>query len=722
MRKSFLFSIILAAMLISCSDSKVKYRVGVSQCSEDIWRDKQNSELRMGAYFHDNVELRFVTAYDSDERQVQQIDSLVAEGIDLLIVAPNQVATITPAIDRAFDKGIPVIVFERKTSSQKYTAFISADNYEMGRVMGEYIAGRLQGKGRVLEVMGLKGSSPAIERHNGFADALKKHSGIEFVATLQGDWTEESAVKAIHDYQGDLSQIDFVFGQNDRMAMGARKALASATTKYCGIDGLPGEDGGIRLVRDSILDATYIYPTNGDQLLEMAMNILEGKPYEKEVRLMSALVTKDNANVLLMQNEEIVKQSEYLDQLHSRADSYLHRLDTQRIVMLMAIALVALMLLVAVMFYRYHLQKLRLHEERTKMEREQLDFYTQAAHELRTPLTLIEGPLDQLAETTTIQQSDNKTAELFSIVRRNTANLSKLINKILDVQTGMSPQGLTSNLTDEMAVSPIKEDQNKDSFSHTTSEADVPTLLIVDDNADIRTLLRTILQSHYQLLEAADGQEGLRIAHEQVPDLIVSDVMMPVMNGLEFCQQIKTDFVTSHIPVILLTARALNKHQIEGYESGADAYITKPFQADLLLARISNLLKSRLQLRHLWSSSEQKEEKANEPKVEVKENAFILRFKAVVEEKMSDSDLSIEDIGADMNLSRVQLYRKVKALTGCSPVDLLRKARLAEARRLLNDTDQTVSEIAYRVGFTSPSYFTKCFKDEYGKVPGEMRK
>ena len=264
------------------------------------------------------------------------------------------------------------------------------------------------------------------------------------------------------------------------------------------------------------------------------------------------------------------------------------------------------------------------------MEREQLDFYTQAAHELRTPLTLIEGPLDQLAETTTIQQSDEKTAELFSIVRRNTANLSKLVNKILDVQTGMSPQDLISSQTDEMAVSQMKEEESKDTSSQSTSEADVPTLLIVGDNADIRTLLKTILLPHYQLLEAADGQEGLRIAHEQVPDLIVSDVMMPVMNGLEFCQQIKTDFLTSHIPVILLTARALNKHQIEGYESGADAYITKPFQADLLLARISNLLKSRLQLRHLWSSSEQKEEKAKEPIEEVKENAFILRFKAVV--------------------------------------------------------------------------------------------
>ena len=142
MRKKILFIIVVAAKLATCSGGKVQYRIGVSQCSEDIWRVKQNSELRMGAYLQGNVELRFAAAYDSDERQVQQIDSLVATGIDLLIVAPNQVQTISPAIDRAYDQGVPVIVFERKTNSQKYTAFISADNYEMGRVMGEYKIGR----------------------------------------------------------------------------------------------------------------------------------------------------------------------------------------------------------------------------------------------------------------------------------------------------------------------------------------------------------------------------------------------------------------------------------------------------------------------------------------------------------------------------------------------------------------------------------------------------
>ena len=251
-----------------------------------------------------------------------------------------------------------------------------------------------------------------------------------------------------------------------------------------------------------------------------------------------------------------------------------------------------------------------------------------------------------------------------------------------------------------------------------TTNAEPKSVLIVDDNGDIRTYLRSILQDSYQLLEAEDGQKGLDIAREQVPDLIVSDVMMPVMNGLEFCQHVKSDMVTSHIPVILLTARALSRHQIEGYESGADAYITKPFQPDVLMARITNLLRSRRVLKNLWSApATSQAEPTPDP-----EDPFIQRFKNVVGLRMADSDLSVEDIGSELGLSRVQLYRKVKALTGNTPVDLLRKARLASAMEELQQGHLSVSEIAYKVGFASPSYFTKCFKDEYGMVPGEVRK
>lgn len=756
MKYSSICLLILMALLSSCGSAEKRYRIGVSQCSADIWRDKQNDELRMGAYFHDNVDLCFAAAYDSDERQVQQIDSLVATGIDLLIVAPNQVSTISPAIDRTFDKGIPVIVFERKTNSQKYTAYMGADNYEMGQLMGEYIAMRMKGTGTVAEVMGLKGSSPAIERHKGFTDALKNYPGIHLLTTLQGDWTEESAYQAAKNYQGELSSVDFVFGQNDRMAMGVRRALIEQVGEqarlpmFCGIDGLAGKGGGIELVRDSILDATYIYPTHGDQLLQLAVDILEGKPYDKEVSLMSALVTPDNAKVLLMENEEIIRQSAYLGQLHDKASGYMQKLSNQRVLSLFALGFIASLLILLVILYMYYLQRTKIALEREQMAHAQLDFYTQVSHQLRTPLTLIEGPLEKLAETPEMMQAGPQTTQMFAIVRRNTSHLTSLVNQILDAQTGGNKQLTPAEIdaiTVKVSATPKAEDSPaSESAPYISSEpadaAEQPRLLIVDDNDDIRAYLRSILQAHYQVIEAPDGEKGLKLAREEVPDLIVSDVMMPVMNGLEFCQRVKDDTVTSHIPVILLTARALSQHQIEGYQSGADAYITKPFSSELLLVRINNLLRSRRMLKDIWVSSVVAESNAapgasestttekdavsqsSATKLtpsEIRDKEFITRFKKVIDDKLADSDLSVEDIAFDMHLSRVQLYRKVKALTGASPVELLRKARLNRGRRLLETTSMNISEVAYEVGFSASSYFTKCYKEEFGTLPGEDR-
>ena len=620
---------------------------------------------------------------------------------------------MTPAINRAYDKGIPVIVFERKTDSPKYTAFVSADNYEIGRMMGEYVEMRLKGKGRVLEILGLKGSSPAEERHKGFIDALKG-SEIEIVASLQSDWTEEKGYETVKNYKGNLEDIDLVFAHNDRSALGARRAFIEAKIiplpLFCGIDGLPGQYGGIQMVRDDILDASYIYPTRGDQLLQLALDILDGKPYPNV--LTSAIVTSENANVLMLESDMVVRQSQRLTRLKNMTDTYMQKLDTHRVISILAAVLIFLLLLMIVGIYYHYLQTARLNDERN-------DFYTQVSHELRTPLTLIQGPLEELTETEEGKKASPETRALYNMLRRNTNQLIELINKMLDVQaTGSLDILATDRQSTVMAPTqlvlppaPVEDDGSKS------------TILIVDDNADIRTLLRRILQDRYQVNEAEDGQQGLELANEIVPDLIVSDVMMPVMNGLEFCQRVKDNMATSHIPVILLTARALSKHQVEGYESGADGYITKPFSADVLIARIDNLLRNRLRLKGLFGIEEEKEVRQTEAPAEEpqkKEDKFIIRFREYIEQHMSDSNLGVETIGMELGLSRVQLYRKVKALTGQSPVELLRTVRLHKARRLLQDSVKSISEVAYEVGFTSPSYFTKCFKDEFGISPSEL--
>ena len=266
---------------------------------------------------------------------------------------------------------------------------------------------RLFARSSVVEIRGLKGSSPAIERHKGFEEALSKYPGIQLVASLQGDWTEKSGKKAMEQLlrEGDVGKIDFVFGQNDRMAVGAYKAMNEAKlqgTLFCGIDALPTPGGGMECVRDGILDASYIYPTHGDEVMHLAMNILEGKPYEKDNPLKAALVTKANVHVLLMQNEEIERQDGYLSELKQKSDNYLVELSSQRLLTFLSIGFIGLLLLSAVITYLYNRQRMRINREREQMSRAQLDFYTQVSHELRTPLTLIEGPLAQLSTTSEI--------------------------------------------------------------------------------------------------------------------------------------------------------------------------------------------------------------------------------------------------------------------------------------------------------------------------------
>ena len=257
-------------------------------------------------------------------------------------------------------------------------------------------------------------------------------------------------------------------------------------------------------------------------------------------------------------------------------------------------------------------------------------------------------------------------------------------------------------------------DTSLEEAASSVTESDRPTILVVDDNSDLREFIGTLLQGEYRIIKASDGKEALDKATRELPDLVVSDVMMPVMDGLELCKSLKGQFSTSHIPVILLTAKSLEEQRAEGYDSGADAYILKPFSEKVLLSRIGNLLKSRILLKEHYLETG---ESASRPQ----ENDFLSRFRAKVQEHISDDNLSVEQIGSEIGLSRVQLYRKVKALTGYSPVELVRITRLKAAAEMLKTTDKTISEIAYAVGFGTPSYFSKCFKELFGRQPGEGR-
>lgn len=893
MRKSIIFLLLLLS-LTACRNGGKHYVIGVSQCSEDIWRDKLNDELRIASFSYDNVDIRFASADDNDQRQIEQINKFIDDGVDLLIASPNQMHTISPAINRAFDKGIPVILFDRKTDSHKYTAFIGADNHEIGRVMGECVGTALQGRGNVVEITGLQTSSPAIDRHRGFCDALKRFPGIHLISSVHGDWTKASGQKLMGGVLKDRRDINCVFGQNDRMAMGARQAAEQQGIKqgiiYVGIDGLPTPDGGLHNVANHELAASYIYPTRGDLVMQLAMNILKHKPYQKENYLKAAIVTPENARAMLMQVDEMNHQRTRLIELHGKIDQYLAQYNHQQIYLLLSVIILLLLVGFFIYVYRTIMMKRRLTEETANAK---LQFFTNVSHEFRTPLTLIADPVERLLDDEDITASQRS---LLQVARKNVNVMLRLVGEILDfrkVQNGKMtvdvtifdlaehlrqwltgfmpaattkrisiipdiPQSLTvctdldkmericynllsnalkythngghirvsasqtgdtftfvvaddgigiprdkvthifdrfyqarnsnvggtgiglalvkafselmggdvgvkstegqgSTFTVTLPVGDISaqssenkngtgtaqgtdglrtasadrmepftiegETMDKDTegaelhrITSPVADEDKPTVLVVDDNDDVRIYITSLLAAEYDVKQAADGQQGLEKAIKEVPDLIICDVMMPVMDGLEMCDRVKRETATSHIPVILLTARTQEDQRAEGYDYGADAYITKPFSGKVLLARVKNLLANRRLLRDIFSNGEAPDDKPKDA-----DTQFIDEFRKQVQAQLSDTELNVETLSAGMGLSRVQLYRKIKALTGSSPVELIRITRLKRAERLLKSGGKNISEVSYEVGFSSPSYFTKCYKEYFGVLPGEVK-
>ena len=475
--------LLLSVLCLSCSETEKKWRIGVSQCSEDIWRDKLNRELVIGGYVSDNVELEFLSAEDNDQRQIEQIRHFIDKKVDLLIVAPNSAEKLTAVIDSAYDSGIPVILFDRKTNSEKYTAFMGADNYLVGKTMGQLVANEMEGKGTLVEITGLKGSSAAIDRHRGFTEAIADFPEIRLISSELGDWTQASGEKAMNDVLNHETAIDCVFGHNDRLALGARKvAMAHGINniRYYGVDALPSPGGGVEAVKKGELEATYIYPTRGVELMRLALSILQGEKFERINLLQSAVIDDTDADIMLLQDKELQRASADLETIYAKLDMYFSQVNLQQKIITGCIIFIVIIILLAVLAYRFYLVKLIVNEEVTK------------------------------------------------------------------------------------------------------------------------------------------------------------DVVVPM----------------------------------------------------------------------------------GTPK---SESPFLDRFRAILQQNLHDADFNVERIGEEMGMSRVQLYRKIKSLTGTTPVELLRKSRLARGHQLLEATDRSISEIAYDVGFTAPSYFTKCFKDEYGVSPGEIR-
>ena len=910
----FLFSVLV--ILSSCNPGKSNQTkvIGVSQCSDDAWRRTMNNEMKREASFNPGVEIKIKTAYDSNQQQIRDIESFIADRVDLIIVSPNEAIPLTPVIEKALQDGIPVVLVDRKISSGKYTAFVGADNFQIGKEVGVYIANLLSGAGNIAEIRGLKGSTPDFERHRGFMNVIGKYPGIHVVYQADGGWLRKQAKQEMNTALQKSIPIDLVFAHNDEMASGAQEATTLFTgvkkPMIVGIDALPGTEGGIQKVLNGVLDATFIYPTGGEKAIQTAVRILNKEPFNRDNILYTAVVDKTNARVLKLQTDQIIQHQNRIGQLNVVLNQNLAKYSTQRMLLvssLLVLFLILILLFLIIRAYRsknksnkilesqniaISKQKEELSEQRDQLivlsknleeaTQAKLVFFTNISHEFRTPLTLILGPLDSLERNEKLTPAGQKLVQL---MRKNVHVLLKLINQIIDFrkyengkmqmyftltdlkafiseicdsfiefgkkkhihftftasdddftlwfdsdkmekicynllsnafkfssENGRIDVHLDKVMVNDEAVAQLTVKDNGVGISehhvqniferfykvdsratgsgiglHLTKvlvelhngtinvesaegkgtkfsvhipfrqreipiveqyptlksnpereedmlileseeeipdlehlQTDKPLVLIVEDNVDVRVYVKSLLLDSFEIIEAPNGQIGLFKAMKFVPELIISDVSMDVMDGFELCKQIKENLSTSHIPVILLTAFAQDEQRAMGFESGADAYIPKPFNESLLRIRVRKLIENREKVKGYFQKNltfgERKENVAEIDKT------FINKFRKIIEEKLIDSDLNVDEIGKNMGLSRVQLYRKIKSLTNYAPNELVRIIRLKAAEQLILKTEKSISEIAYETGFSSPSYFTKCFKEYFTESPTEYVK
>ncbi|MDE6770688.1 MAG: substrate-binding domain-containing protein, partial [Muribaculaceae bacterium] len=891
--KQLFLSLILLAMLVmvpGCGNEKI-YKIGVSQCSADDWREKMNDEINRETLLHENVAVEIRSADDNSRKQIADIDYFVENGFDMIIVSPNEAAALTPKIKEVYEKGIPVIIFDRSIYGDTYTARIGVDDVGLGRAASRYARHLVGDHAKALELYGLRGSTPADGRHEGFTSDYVVNGGT-VLASVAADWRQENAEKVADSLLKIYKDVDVIFAHNDRMAIGASnvaREMGLDKVKIIGIDAAPTI--GIQAVADGVIDATFLYPTEGHRLIQLALQILEGKPYDKEVRLpLSSAVDSTNADILLLQNETLTAETDKMVKLKGQIDEYWAQHASQTYLFYACIAILLLLFGVLFLILRSFWQNRRhqdqlleqnrlLEEERDKQKelnqkleeatQSKLMFFTNVSHDLRTPLTLIAEPVAQLAGAKNLTESQHT---LMKIADKNVRILQRLINQILDFRkyengkldlhlteidfrktiddwtesfiqlarkrdiklrldapSGDAPINMAvdvekmervffnlvsnafkytrdngsitisykvndSKLTLSVAdtgegiserdmgnifdrfyqvdrIHPkgsgiglslvkafvelhggtitVASELNKGSefivtlpvvhvadesqnvskqIEASTVEAelenidgsagfelDKPLVLVIDDNRDIREMVSELLHDDYNIITASNGSEGVKKAAKYVPDLIICDVMMPVMDGLECCRRIKEETVTSHIPVLMLTACSMDEQRVQGYDNGADGYLSKPFSSAVLKSRSSSLIKNRRIIKELWQSpmakvvqperqtekpaekdknvnkdKAAKEKKPQAPAGVMKdvENEFYSRFLKIFYEEMGNPDVTVDSLAAKMGLERTQFYRKIKAITNYSPVELIRSLRLKKARAMVTGSEK----------------------------------
>jgi signal transduction histidine kinase/DNA-binding response OmpR family regulator len=865
-------------------------------------------EMKRELSFYPDITLLYKEADGNTQLQIRQVKELLGQKVDLLIISPNEAEPLTPIVNEAYRKGIPVIIVDRKIASSDYTAYVGADNEQVGKLAGEYGVHLLRGKGRLVEVMLPPGSSPAAERDKGFMDAIHLYPALSLRTKINGELLKQHQSDQVAPILVADPGINLVFAQNDFLALKIAdlyKSKGLNKPNIIGVDGLLGKDEGMQLVADKTITATLLYPTGGQEAIQIALNILNKQPFSKDNILQTTIIDSTNERIMQLQAEKAAsqqKQNERQQELLTEQKKIYNNQQTFVYILISSLVLALVFGGIAVYSLRENRKinkKLSAHNDEILKQKEQLEilsarareaneakvnFFTNITHEFRTPLTLILGPLEELM---TNSKTGYYNAHNISLIHKNAQRLLRLVNQLMDfrkievdkmklhaaeqdlvgfvaqiVQSykkmaqkrgidlqliiqenqlrvwmdeaildkvlfnllsnafkftadggfiyvyvkksnsgkeavikvedngiGMNSitqehafdlfyqgehehydgagiglalsrelihlhkgsiqvesekeKGTVFTVTLPLGREHLREDELlHEAGSHVMAkeldaiympepnvnhyESDGNTiqtreysLLIIEDNKDLRDFLSQKLGNEFEIHEADNGQTALQQAFDLIPDLIICDLVIPGKNGLDLIRILKNDIRTSHVPVVLLTAKTRIEQQIEGMTTNADVYITKPFNVRLLEETIHSLLANRKLLRDHMQGTLSVELKTQT--ISKLDRKFMLNFKALIESNIANIDFSVEDICKNMGVSKGLLYKKIKRLLHTSVNEYILDLRIQKAKYLLQHECLSVGEVAYKVGFSSPAYFATVFKNKIGITPTSFK-
>ncbi len=902
---SYLLQISYLLLLCSCNSNTKDVHtisIGFSQSisEEDNWRKSMDNTMKVEASLHPEIDLKIYNANGSTKKQIEDIEKMIANRVDVLIVAPYGSDSIVPVIDKAYKKGIPVIIVDRKVNTSNYTAFLGADNVEVGHIAGKYIVSMSKAGANILEIKATTDISPSVERSLGFKQIIDQYPNIKktTITAIDLESINNDFIKVLDSEQ----KIDYVFAFNDIIALQAwevaKRKGREENIKFIGIDGLNDPNGGIQAVKDGKLTATILYPTGGSEAIKLAIKLANKEIITKNNVLNTILIDSLNADIMSNQFDRItIQQSNIESQQKAIKVQEKKYLTLYNLIKLLSVLLVVIFCLAVFSIYSIFSirKKKRLLEEtnykitsqRNEIEKfveklkesneSKINFFTGISHEFKTPLTLILSSVESLHDEF-INKSQSVKKDL-DIMYNNSMRLLRLINQLLDfrkvedkkftiklsknnlwkfsanmfkefkreakkrkikytIETDneelevyfdanlmdkvyynllsncfkFTPDGgkieikisqekvkglvkisfkdsgigipekeinqiftpffqgsnnyrsgsgiglnLSKNFVDlhegtievksnkgtefsvylklgdnhidkSKIINEINSNtDNENEYEYLENELtpadesliteNKQSILIIEDNIDLLDFIAIKLKEEYTV-SRCNGTNSITTVLELMPDIVVCDLNLPEKDGFEICDALKTNMITSHIPVIILTAMDDNSTYIKSLEVGADLFLTKPFNLKVLKQAIKGLLFNREKLRYYYTNNLNKIENDS---LSLIEREFLNKINLILDANIDDSSFSVEDLADKLNISRVQLYRKVKAVLGIGVSDYINNFRLEKAKELLTTSTMNISEIAYSCGFASPNYFSTAFKTKYEMSPTDFR-